>query len=636
MNAHDIGQLSAPEKALWSGFPRGTQLDLSMGEPDADDPGCGHSWGDTRVIRAEVITALLLGVQPGEAGYNPVIWLRGARIVGQLSLPFADVHTTMLLENCYFEQRPDLYFASLGFTSLRGSVIPGLLASNLRVNGHLRLSGCSLDGEVTLRGAKIAGGLLLDGARMQGPAGRSLDGERLKVAGDVNMNQGFVSEGELRLFNAQIGGTLNLVEAQVSAPGGQALSADNIHTDGSIYAHRADITGQVLLRHATLNGGLFLEGAHLSNPDGPALLGARLDAEEGLFLDRLRCKGEIRLNNARIGRNLILSAAELNNDGGEAITARGTIVQGSVNAKHLKTRGTVSLTDAHVNGPIHFEHARLENSGGTALDASGIQASASIDISDGFTANGAVNLINARITSYLSLEGAVLLCPDGEALQAWRADMPELVLRPRHVEGTVNLQHAKINILRDDMNNWPGKLQLDGLTYNILEPQLPARERLAWLALDPGGHLASPYEQLAAVYRTHGRDADARTVQLAKQRRGRSALAWYMRFWGHLQDITVGYGYRPTRAALWLVTLLAIGTAVFSVHPPAPFPNASVPPFNPFIYTLNLILPIIDFGQEHAFDPRGFEQWLSYALILAGWTLATTAATGVIRLLRRD
>jgi hypothetical protein len=61
-----------------------------------------------------------------------------------------------------------------------------------------------------------------------------------------------------------------------------------------------------------------------------------------------------------------------------------------------------------------------------------------------------------------------------------------------------------------------------------------------------------------------------------------------------------------------------------------------VPPFSPLIYTLNLVLPIIDFGQAHAFDPRGVEQWLSYALIVAGWTLATAAATGIIRVLRRD
>lgn len=213
---------------------------------------------------------------------------------------------------------------------------------------------------------------------------------------------------------------------------------------------------------------------------------------------------------------------------------------------------------------------------------------------------------------------------------------PELVLRPARVQGTVNLQHATITILRDDGNNWPDELQLDGLTYDVLDPRLRGRDRLAWLARDPEGHQASPYEQLAAVYRAQGRDADARTVQLARHRHGRPALAWYARSWGYLQDITVGYGYRPGRTALWLLALLAAGTAVFAAHPPPPFPHISPPPFSPLIYTLNLILPIIDFGQAHAFNPHGIEQWLSYVLIVAGWTLATTAATGKIHVLRRD
>jgi hypothetical protein len=226
--------------------------------------------------------------------------------------------------------------------------------------------------------------------------------------------------------------------------------------------------------------------------------------------------------------------------------------------------------------------------------------------------------------------------PEGEALLCWRADMPELVLRPEAVEGVVNLQHAKISILRDYEVHWPDQLQLDGLTYSALDPQLSARDRLGWLARDPRGHLTSAYEQLAAVYRGQGRDADARTVQLAKYRRRRPALAWYARWWGRLQDITVGYGYRPARAALWLLALLALGTAIFSVHPPPAFPGTSPPPFSPVIYTLNLIIPVVDFGQAHAFNPHGLEQWFSYVLIAAGWTLATTAATGVIRALRRD
>ncbi|MDN3351385.1 hypothetical protein [Actinomadura sp. DC4] len=48
------------------------------------------------------------------------------------------------------------------------------------------------------------------------------------------------------------------------------------------------------------------------------------------------------------------------------------------------------------------------------------------------------------------------------------------------------------------------------------------------------------------------RDAEARTAQLARQR----TLPRTARIWGFAQEWTVGYGYRPLRAALWLAALL--------------------------------------------------------------------------------
>jgi hypothetical protein len=53
------------------------------------------------------------------------------------------------------------------------------------------------------------------------------------------------------------------------------------------------------------------------------------------------------------------------------------------------------------------------------------------------------------------------------------------------------------------------------------------------------------------------------------------------------------------------------------------------------VYTLDLLLPVIDFGQEHAYQPRGAAQWLAYGLIAAGWILATTVAAGLTRVLNR-
>lgn len=142
-------------------------------------------------------------------------------------------------------------------------------------------------------------------------------------------------------------------------------------------------------------------------------------------------------------------------------------------------------------------------------------------------------------------------------------------------------------------------------------------------------------EQLAASYLRVGDDAEARAAQLAKQRRHRTTLPWYGKLWGHLQDATVGYGFRPTRAMAWLLALLLLGSVAYGLNHPPPAERGKGPDFNPVIYALDLLLPIVDFGQEKAFTPTGPYQWLSYLLIAAGWILATTIAAGVTRNLNR-
>lgn len=51
---------------------------------------------------------------------------------------------------------------------------------------------------------------------------------------------------------------------------------------------------------------------------------------------------------------------------------------------------------------------------------------------------------------------------------------------------------------------------------------------------------------------------------------------------------------------------------------------------------LDLLVPVIDFGQQSQFSPHGPLAWLAYGLIAAGWILATTIAAGITRTLRRQ
>jgi hypothetical protein len=257
-----------------------------------------------------------------------------------------------------------------------------------------------------------------------------------------------------------------------------------------------------------------------------------------------------------------------------------------------------------------------------------------LDLCDGFAATGAVKLAGARVAGPLGLRGATLTAAASPALDAQHVHARELDLRgaPR-IDGVLDLRHARFDVLHDDPAGWPAELRLDGLDYAALDPPLTAAERLGWLGRD--AYRPGVYGQLAASYRRAGDDNAARAVLLASQQRRYAGQPLPSRIWGWLQNVTVGYGYRPQLAACWLLALLAVGTVLFGLrHPPAGTDHP--PAFNPFVYSLDLLLPIVDFGQGDAFQPYGWQRWLGYLLIAAGWILATTIAAGVTRALRRD
>jgi hypothetical protein len=612
-------KLTATEQALWDAFPTGTEV-VAEGE----------------TVRAEVLGELLADPRgDAPAARAPAVHLRGVRITGRLALQFTQVRHPVLLEGCEFEQIPDLYWARTGFLSLRDSTLPGLWAANIQVDGHLRLSGCTFTGDVHLPGARVTGGVLLERARVTTADRRALNCERISVGGDI-VARDLVADGELRLVDATLGGRLNLNGCRLSAPGAIALAASGL-TSGGVFAQGGTIVGETRLRRARLSGSLTLAGATLENPGGVALRADRAVIENGVFLIRgFRSVGEIRLSAARVSRNLIMDGATLRNPGGVAFTGDTMTLDGSLTAHDgFRATGEVSLCDAQVNGPVQLEGARLENPGGAALTANGLTVAGVLNCCDGFTAHGRVRLSSARVANRLCFDNATLSSTEGSALRAWRLEAAELTLRTAEpISGPVDLRYSRVGLLRDSPSAWPSELLLDGASYQTLEPRDRVADRLRWLRLDPAGYLPQPYEQLAGTYRRLGEESNSRTVLLAGQRHRRGTLPWYARTWGYLQDATVGYGYRPARAAVWLLILLALGTIAFASgqHVTTGEPG---PPFNPFVYALDVLVPLIDFGQQQSYVPTGNGQWLTEALTALGWILTTTVAAGITRALRR-
>ena len=486
----EINDLTPAEEQVWRAFPLGESVDFRTA--DDEDVALGAGWGPERTVRAHVLRALLLN-GPQEAGEIASLSLAGARITGRLDLQYATVDQPVRLRYCHFDDVPRFYASRLRELNFGDSVLPGLTAHAMRVDGVLRLTRSRFRGVVRLAGAKIA-------------------------------------------------------------------------------------------------GSLFMEGSEIIAPD----------AEEPV----------LQLNQAAVGDDL--------------------------RAAGLRTRGQIRLSGASVAGSVNFNTVDFRNPGDSAVDAEVLAVEGNFLLREA-RVEGWVGLRGARIAGRLDLSYTSLANPGGSALLASSTTMGELWLRESPpVQGGVVLRNAQIDVLLLEPEVLPEQVFLTSLAYTSLIPHETAERRLTMLERDGDGYVPHAYEELAAAYRRVGDDQAARRVQLAKQRRVRGTRPWYGRVWGYVQDATVGYGFRPLRACAWLLSLLAIGSLAYGLHHPHALKASEAPHFNPVFYTLDLLLPVISFGQEEAFAPDGWYQYLAYGLIITGWILATTVVTGVTRTVSRQ
>ncbi|MDN3357836.1 hypothetical protein [Actinomadura sp. DC4] len=670
------------ESLLWKAFPSGGWADLRTGEPDEDDVDGGAAWGPERTVGAKTIRALLLGAGGLEPGRHPAVRLRGARVTGRLDLMGATVGYALVCEDCYFEEPLRFVESTTKTVRVVGSRLPSFNGARMRADGilnffrsriteGLRLDRAKVTGEVTLRGATVG----------SDPDGLAVAADGLAVDGNVECNEGFTADGLVRIRGARLTGSLNMDDARLGGPGPVALDARNLSVDGWFIARRAVVDGEFGVTNARIAGWFDLSGSVLRNPGRTALGGGGLSVGGGLWCHLgYTAEGETRLVGARLGGNLTLTEAGLSNPGGTALNLDRAVL-GELDAPGLTvTGGQVRLAGTEIGGRLNLERARLSDGvDGTALFADGLSAQAllmdelrargsmvirtarisgrislvraELSSSDTalrlsrtevgadvfcpyMTAEGRVKLTGARIERHLTLHEARLVNPSGVAFDGRALRAGELTLRAA-VEGAVELHHARIGVLRDDPDRWPAVLYLDGLTYEALEPRLPAGRRLEWLSRDPDGCPPQPYEQLADLYARMGQPVEGRRVLYARELRQREGKTTVGRFWSALQDVTVGYGYRPWRAMLWLALLLALGSVLYGISPPQALKAGEAPHFNPVVYTLDLLLPIVDLGQQSAFNPAGAEQWFSYVLVSGGWILATTIAAGIARVITR-
>ncbi|HEX3963384.1 MAG TPA: hypothetical protein VHZ03_43245 [Trebonia sp.] len=461
-----------------------------------------------------------------------------------------------------------------------------------------------------------------------------------RITGELNLGHATIA-GPVRLRHCEFDAVMDLAGAKVrdvDLEGSRlvGLVAALAEIDGNLSLIECESSGTIVLTGAHITGGLRMRDSRLANPGDTALLGNRLIIDDDLLAQRATVTGELRFGAARVGGLILLDGASLRNPGGTALAGRNLSVGSAVRARGCDATGAIDLRNADIGRDLDLRDAVLSNPGGSALVAYGLRTGSSLSFQGG-TADGLIWISGAQVSAEIFFVNARVTNPGDCAIRCRSAQVRVLVLGPDfRADGTVDFRDSRFTTVRDDQDSWPERMRLSGANYDVLDPPLPAAERVRWLRRDVDGYAPENYETLAAMYRARGDDASARAVLLARERQRRDKLPWYGRAWSWTQEITVGFGYQPLRAGIWLVGFLGLGTLVFGLHHPPPLPGTAHPAFNPLIYTVDLLVPLVDLGLRNAYDPQGPQRWLAYFLTAVGWIFVTTIAAAIIRVLQRQ
>jgi hypothetical protein len=581
---------------------------------------------------------------------------------------------------------------------LHGRGGPALIADRIVVGGTCYARRLRSDGELRLPGGRITGNLDLAGAELSSPTGDALDATGVFVGGTLHAGRhlddpelAFASTGRVLLPGARIEGDLVLSGARIDRaldPGAVAdppepdpaesrmppvpvgiidaatcVVADRIRVEGNLELDDGLCTdGTFRLPNAVIGGYLRLSGARLSGPHGASDRGIALLADgmqvggdlEGRDHGRgpLVCAGQVRLVGAQVRGSASLSGIELAAPDGYALLADRLLIGGEFYLRRIRGQGTIRLQDAEIGATLHCTGSQLDRprrrpdgSVRPSLDVRAATIGKDLLCTEGFSATGGVRLRRTEARKSVRIVDATLAgSPESGfarfALNAYGLVTAELVVELSVPPGAaVRLAQARVGTFADSAALWSAVRGVDlaGFYYDQLDDtrEVDVRTRLRWLEQVMPDYTPGPYEQLAAAYRRAGDEEHAQRVLMARHQRRYAESDVVERIWGALQRWTVGFGYRPWLAVCWLVLFAVLGGAWFAANPPVPVDDGQNPAFNPWLFAADTLLPIVNLGQDGYWRLDGASQWISSGLVAAGWILATTAAAGAARILKR-
>ncbi|WP_262391242.1 hypothetical protein, partial [Nocardiopsis sp. CNR-923] len=164
-----------------------------------------------------------------------------------------------------------------------------------------------------------------------------------------------------------------------------------------------------------------------------------------------------------------------------------------------------------------------------------------------------------------------------------------------------------------EMSSKSAEINIVGFSYQDIQSDSPIKERLSWLKRANPSFNPHPYAQLSRWCLERGDDAEHRIVEMEAIRRFYGSGGPLFRVWGFLQDKAIGFGFKPHRAIALFSLIWISGSAWFAFiargcsgtsYQVCPVKADEHPAWDPMLYSLDVLIPLLDLGHGVSWDLR--------------------------------
>jgi hypothetical protein len=559
----------------------------------------------------------------GENGrFDGIVHFAGSEITGSLFLDGAELKGRTVDDN-------------------KAETLRALSCWNTTIGANVFIRNATVKGEANFDMAKIGSSIRATGTTFSNPKSKSLNGSSATIGFSVFLDEA-VTEGQVDFVHAKIGGRLVCAGGTFDYAGyregdkPRALNFDGAQIAGGVFLDLVPETDNTPEKLFTARGAVYFHGA---------TIGGDLVCRGGRFIN---------LN----GASLVLSSAEI---GGSIYLSKGFLSIGEIYGRSVKVQGNFHCRGGSFHDGLTDESTETDRKVRDAIDLERAEIAGCLFLTGIRRFRGRMDLQGALAGTFAddtsvwcSNWSKEVTCPaesedwqPKDLPQSFRVD--EMVLHgkvglPPKSRRTM-LEGAKV---RRDFNC----IQLDRFIYKAFadddrvadDDGKPEKEigiktdttwkaRCALLQRQPKDWLdedfrTQPFTQCAKILRTMGNRKAARCILHQRERRrilhaDVSSLGFFLR--RMTIGLFAGYGYKAGRALAAMAALWIVGTIIFGVayvngqmrvaseaviasdtYAAAKLstPPKDYEPFKPLIYSLDVMLPIIDLSQKHAWIPR--------------------------------